>query len=505
MSRRFRIIPARWVGRLLGVALLPALVSTAPLIAQPLGFEVSGESPGLRIGDVRRAHVPAGAGDGQQATTLVHVPVYVSRAESSNYVRLSVFYDDRTLSYRRVATGNPEWRLSPFLGFREEAEGRVSGAFLRRDAADVYGGDAPPPAEAKGAETEGGAGEAADGQAAVDKGQKDGEELVFEIVYVVRDLSGRDPDLPFLRTSLSFTPGGAQGFIGGSVDSFVGNVRDVEGNARVEWQPTALDPGSVTFYFESFLEVGSGEMTRATQSFAVPLFLTHLEPVDLVSIGVDYDELILRGVRPVGPLVVRDAVAVDAPEPGSSASFSLRIHPDAADEVILGAHVADLVFEYLGSAAPDAGALRISPHFRDAQNPGGGEGGGAALESRSIPGLVRFVEPHFVRGNVDGSRRGGLGVDVAAEHEYAPDFSDALQILMRLFGGRSEPLGCLEAADMDDGGVVDVSDAVYLLSYLFLGDDAPAAPFPLVGPDPRDSLTHLGCDQPLPYFSPVGD
>ena len=43
---------------------------------------------------------------------------------------------------------------------------------------------------------------------------------------------------------------------------------------------------------------------------------------------------------------------------------------------------------------------------------------------------------------------------------------------------------CLDAADADDSGALDISDPVYLLGFLFLGTSAPAEPLRACGPDP---------------------
>jgi hypothetical protein len=70
------------------------------------------------------------------------------------------------------------------------------------------------------------------------------------------------------------------------------------------------------------------------------------------------------------------------------------------------------------------------------------------------------------------------------------NIADAIGILDALFlsGGS---LGCLEAADIDDSGSLDLTDPVLLLEHLFLGGAAPAAPFPGCGADP--TADGLGC------------
>ena len=71
-----------------------------------------------------------------------------------------------------------------------------------------------------------------------------------------------------------------------------------------------------------------------------------------------------------------------------------------------------------------------------------------------------------------------------------PGISDAVYILNFLFTGGRTP-GCMKAADVNDTGSVDLTDAVYLLNYLFIGGAAPAEPV-ACGPDPTDDK--LSCE-----------
>ena len=55
--------------------------------------------------------------------------------------------------------------------------------------------------------------------------------------------------------------------------------------------------------------------------------------------------------------------------------------------------------------------------------------------------------------------------------------------------------GTLDAADADDSGELNLSDAVWIFRYLFLGGDAPPDPGPATcGEDPTDD--DLGCVTP---------
>ena len=82
----------------------------------------------------------------------------------------------------------------------------------------------------------------------------------------------------------------------------------------------------------------------------------------------------------------------------------------------------------------------------------------------------------FRRGDVNGS--GAL------------DISDAVYLLFWQFVGAGDP-GCLEAADADGNGVHDITDVTFLLMYLFLGGELPPAPGP--GECGLDPVPTFGC------------
>ena len=89
--------------------------------------------------------------------------------------------------------------------------------------------------------------------------------------------------------------------------------------------------------------------------------------------------------------------------------------------------------------------------------------------------------PRFRRGDANGD--GGI------------DLSDAVKVLAYLFLGDPAP-ACLVAADVDGSGKIDITDAVYTLQFLFLGGPSPKGPFPDCGID--DEIDGLGCQS----FSP---
>jgi len=88
------------------------------------------------------------------------------------------------------------------------------------------------------------------------------------------------------------------------------------------------------------------------------------------------------------------------------------------------------------------------------------------------------------------------------------DISDAVFTLSRLFLS-GEPFPCDDAADSNDDGEIDISDAILGLVYQFLGGVPPRPPFPDCGldPTPGDSLgcersPLVGCSAP-PSPSPI--
>lgn len=87
--------------------------------------------------------------------------------------------------------------------------------------------------------------------------------------------------------------------------------------------------------------------------------------------------------------------------------------------------------------------------------------------------------PDFRRGDANG---GGLNL------------SDAVSVLNWLFLGEPPP-ACPAAGDVDATGAVNLSDPVYLLNFLFLGGPPPAAPFPDCGSGTPADYEALGCER----------
>ncbi|MGQ9591057.1 MAG: hypothetical protein ACUVYA_12265 [Planctomycetota bacterium] len=89
-----------------------------------------------------------------------------------------------------------------------------------------------------------------------------------------------------------------------------------------------------------------------------------------------------------------------------------------------------------------------------------------------------------------GPARARIFIRGDAEENGHLNISDAIAILAFLFLGGDE-LSCPKAADADDSGALDITDAIALLGYLFLSGTEPPRPFPHPGLDPTDDA--LAC------------
>ena len=98
--------------------------------------------------------------------------------------------------------------------------------------------------------------------------------------------------------------------------------------------------------------------------------------------------------------------------------------------------------------------------------------GPALLRIGAFP-RIDLDEIEFLRG--DSNADGGV------------DLSDAVHILNFLFLGSAD-LGCADAADADDTGLLDLTDAVYVLNFLFLGGFPPPVPLGSCGQDPTPDI-----------------
>jgi hypothetical protein len=114
-------------------------------------------------------------------------------------------------------------------------------------------------------------------------------------------------------------------------------------------------------------------------------------------------------------------------------------------------------------------------------------------EQQSIAGPVVLVLAEYGReGSGIRFRRGDVNQD------GTDDIGDAVFTLSYLFIGGADPK-CLKSADMNDDDKLELTDPVFLLTYLFLGGRQPFKPFEScdVDPSPEGELTcaeHVLCE-----------
>jgi parallel beta-helix repeat protein len=127
-----------------------------------------------------------------------------------------------------------------------------------------------------------------------------------------------------------------------------------------------------------------------------------------------------------------------------------------------------------GSPCIDAG-ITEGAATTDIEGHGRPCGGGVDIGAYESGGCAASGT-RFVRGNADAA--GGI------------DISDPIFLLTYLFIGGSAP-DCLDAADINDDGSLDLSDAVYSLIFQFLGGFPPRSPYPECGT--KDRINGLDC------------
>jgi hypothetical protein len=467
--------------------------------------------------------------DGGSGAREGRVSLSVGGDPEANYVQFSIDYDTRWLHCRGVEMLGSAWVLSTKRPLLLSPDGRIQGAILRTDdgSGETVGPAAP--------------------------------EAAVEVLVLVFDLKTDElPASDYRQTAaVGFTSFDTTSITQDPRErSFVGLLDGEEDDRNITVLDAELIDGAVTVYYRGALEVAGGALTRRSQSFSLPLYVTRLEvrnadagegageeedgapehgnpggevaQVDLVTIGVDYDELILRlrEVRPQAPAGEghEDAAVVDVHhEPcgaGFKAVFELALPVAADGHPLLREHVADLVFEYYG---PERAPAPAAPQGVGCNGAGGGANdpldGAESLSIRplllasaaqnpedvaaafSAPGRLEYLEPHFVRGNVDSSV---LGSAATPEGAFAPELADPVATLRWLFLASDGALPCFDAADTDNDGKIQIADAVLLLNFLFGSGQEPRPPFPLPGTDPADPARprsgHLGCARPLPVF-----
>ncbi|MGH9360679.1 MAG: hypothetical protein ACRD2T_02090, partial [Thermoanaerobaculia bacterium] len=118
---------------------------------------------------------------------------------------------------------------------------------------------------------------------------------------------------------------------------------------------------------------------------------------------------------------------------------------------------------------------------------------GINFDNRVTVGGVRYLPRVRIGGALVQSALGARFIRGDADLNRRVEITDAILILGGLFLGAG-PISCLDAADVNDVGGVDITDPIFLLRFLFLGGEPPPPPYPFAGEE-LNPRTALGCER----------
>jgi PKD repeat protein len=237
------------------------------------------------------------------------------------------------------------------------------------------------------------------------------------------------------------------------------------------------------------MRLGNVRVFPGQQGVHVPVLATRAEAVQGFTIAATYDP---RAVEVASVEFADSNIVGYTPE-----LFAVQVSSDPAEPYVTAGILFDVDPPFDGRGLPPGGPHRIANIIIDISPdatpgtrtlieiknqlgrpplsniftvegrsllPALGEGGVVSIERLTLP-PPRF----FVRGDTDLN-----GV---------VELTDAVAILGYLFTGAGAPR-CLDAADATDDGALNLTDAIFTLNFLFKSERYPAPPYPEPGMDP---------------------
>ncbi len=273
---------------------------------------------------------------------------------------------------------------------------------------------------------------------------------------------------------------------------------------RTPPEPRVAPP--VPEHLEATYRLADGGSARRGQEVVIPFFTEANAETRSLSFSIDFDEEVLEALEIVQVTDRFDDVEFDVKllridnsrdKPGN----------DGVDEgYIAGAWVFDLASPE-SVLPPDDEHHLFDFRFRVRPTAAGGvteirfvDGARVTDVSLPVPNIMavsgKSVEPDVSTTMVliDGLLK--VLIDIIpfirgdSNRDLVVDRSDAIFTLKYLFLSGDAPL-CLDAADANDDGDVDVSDPIYTLQFIFLSGDPMPPPFGVLGADP--TLDDLFC------------
>jgi hypothetical protein len=232
---------------------------------------------------------------------------------------------------------------------------------------------------------------------------------------------------------------------------------------------------------------GPGETVR------IPVVLSSTVPVDGVQLVVAYDSDLLRiESSSDGEPLSFEGTFFDGAEPSSW----LTPHPSAGvfTLVLVGSWVSEGFEippgeETLIAWIVATVSVTAEPETEISLSPVDGGAGPYHLRNElCYRGDARFVStlPDVEPGRLQIVGDQTIFIRGDSNRDQRVTVSDAVYTLGGLF--LDYPLDCEDAADTDDSGEVDLTDAVALLGFLFQGSGSIPAPYPEAGVDPTADL-----------------
>jgi len=234
-----------------------------------------------------------------------------------------------------------------------------------------------------------------------------------------------------------------------------------------------LQDGGIDLWGDDAIHFGSPSAPRGSV-VVVPIMLTNVAPFASLTVGVDYDEDMLGllaceiapesqgGVSSMETTIVGGILTLDVTFNAGFTSCPSAYRP-----------IALLTF-WVSADAPPGAVIDLGPRTH-------AEGSVANVRGRCVTIPVEVAEGGTIL--VQDNRRRFLRGDVNADGVL--DTSDPITLLSFLF--RNPPLSiadCPDAADINDDGSLNLADVLGLLAYTFSGGQPPRPPFPEAGLDP---------------------
>jgi len=230
-------------------------------------------------------------------------------------------------------------------------------------------------------------------------------------------------------------------------------------------------------YFANSLRVVDTDLPTDSSPTLVDLQLSNSDEIDTVTVTLEFDKALLEvlDISTAGT-IAHDTHVQNTLIDNVTGTVEIQIESQSGPPIPTGTD--EVLLRFKVRARPDASAGAIAPvRFANDGLLSVQISGGDSEEALGLDGKLTLTHPpDFIRGETDG------------DHKLT--IVDPLRLLFHLFVP-GFPLLCPDAADANDTGTLDNTDALIILRYLFLGATTLEAPFPLPGPDPSEDT--LSC------------